>query len=93
MFPPMLMYLRIDPPDRRRIGLWLPLLLVWLILLPIVVLILALTLVADAALILAGQRYHHYTLLLFRCLEVLSATRGTVVRIDSDKAAIDVEFV
>jgi hypothetical protein len=93
MFPPMLLYLRVGTLERPGVGLWLPLFLVWLILLPLVALVLAVTVLVDIALLLVGQRYHHYTLLLFSCLGVLGATRGTVVRIHSDKTIVDIDLV
>ena len=93
MFPPMLLYLRIRTEERPGFGLWLPLFLVWLILLPIVVLVLLIALLVDVVLFFANQRYHHYTLLLFRCFGVLGATRGTVVSIHADTHVIDVELV
>jgi len=93
MFPPMLLYVRVTAPDRNRSGVWLPLFLVWLILLPIVVLILLLTTLVDLVLFLAGQRYHHYTLLLLRCFGVLGATRGTVIHIHSNENDVDIDLV
>jgi hypothetical protein len=92
MLPPMLLHLRVGPPDRTPFGLWLPLFLVWLILLPIVVLVLVIAIIVDLGLLLAGERYHHYTLLLLRCFGVLAATRGTEVRIHADKTDIDICF-
>lgn len=93
MFPPMLLYLRAGKRDSQRVGLWLPLFLVWLILLPIVLFVLALTVLADGVLFFAGARYHHYTLLLLRCFGVLGAMRGMVVRVDSPKSVVDIELV
>lgn len=92
MLPPMLLYVRVGSHERAGHGLWLPLFLVWLILLPIVVLVFVVTIVVDTALLIAGQDYHHYTALLLRCFGVLGATRGTEVRIDSNEAVIDVCF-
>ena len=92
MLPPMLLHLRVGPPDRSPFGLWLPLFLVWLILLPIVVLAALIAILVDLVLLLAGERYYHYTLLLLRCLGVLAATRGTEVRIHADKTDIDICF-
>jgi hypothetical protein len=92
MFPPMLLYVRVSPHGNTGHGVWLPLFLVWLILLPIVVLVLAVTIVVDALLWLAGQSYHHYTLLLVRCLGMLGATRGTVVSIRSEEAVVDINL-
>jgi hypothetical protein len=93
MFPPMLMYLRVTHPERRAIGVWLPLFLVWLILLPLIVLALALSIVVDIVLFLVGQRYHYYTLLLLECLGALGATRGTSVRVRSARDIVDIDLV
>jgi hypothetical protein len=92
MYPPMLLHVRVGAPDRHRFGVWLPLSLVWLILLPIVVLVLLVTIVVDVALFLGGERYHHYTLFLFRCFGLLAATRGMEVRIHADKTEVDICF-
>jgi len=92
MLPPMWLYVRVNQHGPTAHGVWLPLFLVWLILHPILVLVLAVTLVVDASLWLAGASYHHYTLLLYRCLGVLAATRGTVVSVHSDEAVVDINF-
>jgi hypothetical protein len=92
MYPPMLLHVRVKAPHRRRFGVWLPLFLVWLILLPIVVLVLMVSIVADLALFLVGERYHHYTLLLFRSYGVLAAARGMEVRIHADTTDVDIRF-
>lgn len=93
MFPPMLLYVHIGTLERPGFGIWLPLFLVWLILLPIVVLVLLITVLADVVLFFAGQSYHHYTLLLFRCFGMLGATRGTVVSIRSNESVVDIDLV
>ena len=90
--PPMLMHVRISTPERTRPGVWLPLFLVWLILLPLVALILAVALIVDLALLVAGESYHHYTLLLIGCFELLAATRGSVVRVHGDNTDVDICF-
>lgn len=93
MFPPMLLYVRVSTPERPGHGIWLPLFLVWLILLPIVVLVLLLTMLTDVVLFLAGQSYHHYTLLLLGGFGVLGATRGTLVSIRTNDNVVDIDFV
>jgi len=93
MYPPMLLCLRIGTSERPGFGLWLPLFLVWLILLPIVVLVLLITMLTDVVLFFAGQSYHHYTQLLFACFGVLGATRGMVVSIRARENVIDIDFV
>jgi hypothetical protein len=93
MFPPMLLYLRVGTPERPGPGIWLPIFLVWLILLPIIVLVLLITVLTDVALYFAGQSYHHYTLLLLRCFGVVGTTKGTVVSIRAHENVINMELV
>ncbi len=93
MFPPMLLYVRVTNEERRRRGVWLPLFLVWLILLPIVVLVAVIAVLADVVLFLAGEPYHRYTLLLFRSFGVLAAARGTTVSIHSSHDVVDIDLV
>lgn len=93
MFPPMLLYLRFGKADHLGSGIWLPLFLVWLVLLPVVVFVLLLTTLVDVVLFLSGQRYHHYTLLLLRCFGVLGAMRGAVVRVHSKESVVDIDVV
>ncbi len=87
--PPLVLRLSVESPERRRVRLWLPLFLVWLLLLPLGLLALALAAIADAVLLLAGERYHHCTILLFRCLQVLAETRGTVVRVRGERTTVE----
>jgi hypothetical protein len=93
MFPPMLLYLRFSTPERTRRGLWLPLFLIWLLLLPLIVLVLSVTVAVDFVLLLVGQKYHHYTLLVLHTFGLLGATRGTVVHVHLDETNVDIEFV
>jgi hypothetical protein len=93
MFPPMLLYLRHGDPETAGPGIWLPLFLVWLLLLPIAVLAFVLTMVADVVLFLVGERYHHYTLLLLGCLGLLGAMRGTVVHVRDRENVVDFDLV
>lgn len=92
MFPPMLIYVRVATPEHARHGVWLPLFLIWLLLLPLIVLILTLTVAVDFVLLLIGQEYHHYTLFLLRAFGLLGATRGTIVHIHSDETNVDIEI-
>lgn len=90
--PPLSMWLAVDSPDHRPVRLWLPLFLVWLLLLPLALLTLIGTLLADVVLALAGQRYHHYTLLLLGCCEVLGDMRGMVLSVHAKDADVDMTF-
>lgn len=93
MFPPMLLYLRFGTTERSGGGIWLPLFLVWLILLPLALLVVALTMLVDVVLLAGGQPYHHYTLLLLRCLGLLGATKGTVVSVHTRENIVDIDLV
>ena len=88
--PPLILDLRVAPSQRRPVHLWLPLFLLWPLALVLGALALLAALVADAALLLAGRRYHHYTVLLVRSFEALTAARGTVIHIDNEKTAVHV---
>ena len=87
--PPMVLDLTVASSHRRPVHLWLPLFLLWPLALALGVLALALTIVADAVLLLLGRRYHHYTLLLVRSFEALGETRGMVIRVSNEKTAVD----
>lgn len=93
MLPPMLLYVRVGTPERPGAAWWLPLFLVWLILLPLVVLVLIVALLVDLALLISGQPYHHYTLLLLRCFGVLGATRDAVIKVRANENVIDIGLV
>lgn len=87
--PPAILDLRIAPADRRPVHLWLPLFLLWPVALVLVVLSLVFTILTDVVLLVLGQRYHHYTVLLLRSCGVLFETRGMVIRIKDKNAAVD----
>ena len=86
------MWLHIASQEGHNVRMWLPLFLVWLLLLPFVLLALALTILADVALFLVGQSYHHYTLLLLGCLGLLADTRGMTIRIFAKDSTVDVSI-
>jgi len=87
--PPAILDLKIAPPDGRPFHLWLPLFLLWPLALALGVFVLALTILTDFVLIVLGQRYHHYTILVARALAALLDLRGMVVRINDGKTAVD----
>ena len=87
--PPLVLDLRVVRPERRPVRLWLPLFLLWPLALVVGVLVLVLTLVADALLLVLGRRYHHYTILLVRSCATLGETRGMVIRFSNEKTAVD----
>ncbi|HET6350587.1 MAG TPA: hypothetical protein VFG89_00440 [Coriobacteriia bacterium] len=89
---PWSMWVSVRRPDRKSVRVWLPLLLLWLILLPLVVLAFAITVIVDIAMLVAGQDYHHYTLLLYRCLALIGDTRGMVVTVHGDGTDVDISI-
>jgi hypothetical protein len=64
--------------ERSHFHLWLPLFLLWPLVLVFVVLTLIVTVVVDICRLLAGAR-KSYTRLVIACLAVLGETRGTEV--------------
>ncbi len=87
--PPLILHLAVERPGRRALRLWLPLFLLWPVVLVLGALAFAGTLVADAVLLLCGRRYHRYTVLLAHSFATLCETRGMVVHIRSESAAVD----
>lgn len=88
--PPMLLHLYVASPERTPIRLWLPLFLLWPLVILLIVLPLLLAVLVDVVLWLTGQRYHHYSLLIVRVLGLLGETRGMVVRVRNKEATVDV---
>ena len=91
--PPLSMWLTIEHPTRSATRLWLPLFLVWLLLLPVLVIAFAATIVTDLVLYTSGRRYHHYTLLLLHLCEVLGDSRGLIVRVKAQDSNVDMAFL
>ena len=87
--PPAILHLKVDSPERRPIRLWLPLFLLWPLLLVLGVLSLVFTILADVVLMILGQRYHHYTILLVRLFGLLGDTRGMIIRFNDGQTAVD----
>ncbi len=87
--PPAILDLRVVPSAGRPVHLWLPLFLLWPFALALGVIVLVFTIVADALLLAMGRRYHHYTILLVRSFVALGETRGMVIRVNDDKASVD----
>ena len=87
--PPVSLDLKVASSTRRPVHLWLPLFLLWPLALVLGVVALAVAVVVDAVLLLAGRRYHHYSILLVRSFEAVNETRGMVVRVSNEKSAVD----
>lgn len=89
---PWLLDLSIVSAERKPVHLWLPLILLWPLLLAIVTPILALSVLVDFALIIFGRPYHHYTRLLAGFFGLLCDLRGMVVRVHADDNDVDIAF-
>ena len=87
--PPVSLDLNVASSTRRPVHLWLPLFLLWPLALALGVVALGVAVVVDAVLLLAGRRYHHYSLLLVRSLAAICETRGMVIRFSNEKTAVD----
>jgi hypothetical protein len=87
--PPMILDLRVARPDRSPVHVWLPIFLLWPVFLVIGVLALVCTIFADIVLLLVGQPYHRYSVLLVRSFGLLCETRGTVLHFTDHESAVD----
>lgn len=78
--PPYLISLRVTDQGRTKFRLWLPLFLLWLVLLPLLVLALVVTVLLDLLTLPMGNAFR-FTRFLFGVLGVMSAARGTEVQV------------
>lgn len=87
--PPAIIDLRVQQAEGRSHHVWLPLFLLWPLVLALAIICLVLTACVDAALIIMGRRYHHYTLLVARALGAMTETRGMIVRVRDGRSTVD----
>ncbi len=80
--PPYWLSVRVVDQGRTKFRLWLPLCLLWLLVLPFFALALVLTFIADLVTLPMGGGFK-FTRLLFGLVGVLGAARGTEVQVDS----------
>lgn len=93
LLPPLVIDVRVRERKSRGFRIWLPFFLLWPLLLIVVGFALIVSVVVDFALLIAGARYHHYTLLLLHSMQLLAQVRGTHAHINSsDSSAIDVDI-
>lgn len=93
VLPPMVVNVRIREPGSRGFRIWLPLFLLWPLLLLLLGLAIVVTLIVDFVGIIIGTRFHRYTELLLGSLWILAETRGTRAHIHShDGSLVDVEI-
>ncbi len=93
LLPPMVVNVRVHDPDSRSFRIWLPVILLWPLLLIVVGFALTVSIIVDVVLWLAGSAYHHFTLLIFGALGLLAETRGTHVHVDSsNNQLVDIDI-
>jgi hypothetical protein len=85
--PPLVLDLRVAQPDRRPFHLWLPLFLLWPLVLVVFLVAVAVAAVMDAV-ALASGRPHRTTLFVIGVLSALTEARGTEFDIENDKASV-----
>jgi hypothetical protein len=91
ILPPIVVDVRVSEPESRSYHIWLPVVLLWPLLIILVGFALAISIIVDFVLLIAGARYHHFTLLIFAVLGLLAETRGTDVHVKgSDATLVDV---
>jgi len=88
LLPPLVIDVRVRQPETRGFRIWLPLFLLWPILLIVVGFALVVSATVDLALWLGGAKYHHYTLLLIRCVNLLAEVRGTRAHVRSSDTSL-----
>ncbi len=79
LLPPYLVYLKIKDEDTRGFGMWLPVFLLWPLLLILYLFVLPFLLLADFCLYLARQPFHRFTRFVTEALMMLPETRGMAV--------------
>ncbi|MRR12809.1 hypothetical protein EG835_10190 [bacterium] len=92
ILPPLIIDVRVREPGASGRHFWIPFFLLWPILLLLVLPALAITVLVDFVLIVAGARYHHYTLLLLGLGTLFAQVRGTHARINSKSTLVDFDI-
>jgi hypothetical protein len=82
--PPYLVHMRIADEQRTKFRLWLPLFILWPLLLVILILVVVATLIADL-ISMATLQKPKFTRFVFGILGVLSETRGTEINIQDKR--------
>jgi hypothetical protein len=86
--PPYLVYLKIKSEEGRGFGIWLPVFLLWPLVLILFVIALPFLLLADLITSLSQQPFHQFTRLIIAILMLLPEARDTAVDIHSGKSVV-----
>jgi len=93
ILPPFAIDVRVREPESRGFRIWLPFFLLWPVMLVLIGFALLVSMTVDVALWAAGARYHHHTMLILRCMNVLAEVRGTRAYVRrSDSSLVDVNI-
>jgi len=90
--PPLVIDVRVRGRDAKGFHIWLPFVLLWPLLLVVVGFALVVTALVDFALLMAGARYHHYTLFLLNSLRLFAYVRGTHVDAETGGSHVNVHI-
>ncbi len=88
--PPTLVRVRVLKAGHRRVRLWLPVVLLWPVVVALALLALVFTLLADALLLASRQPFHHATGILLWSLNAVTQTRGMNVCVANGRSLVQV---
>jgi hypothetical protein len=92
VLPPVFINVHVRSAEAANVHIPLPLFLLWPLLLVLAALALLVTLVTDLVLLLAGARYHHFSLLLLHSLRLLADVRGTSAHVITGRKFVDIDI-
>jgi hypothetical protein len=92
-FPPSLLYLKIRDDKEDGIGIWLPLFLLWPLIMIILALVFLLTSLVDFFMFMAGASYHGLTRLVFGVMVTTFELRGLKVHVENAEHHVNITFV
>lgn len=82
--PPYLVSLRVEEMGHTKIRLWLPVFILWPLLVALLLVAAVIAMLADLVTAVSGKR-PGYTRLLFGCLSVAGEARGTEIFVQDKK--------
>jgi len=88
--PPMVVNLRVVSGGERKVRLWIPMFLLWPLVLVLALLALVFTILADIVLLLSRGPFHHSTRVLLAALAAAVETRGLRISIDGPGTIVHV---
>ncbi|MCJ7795267.1 MAG: hypothetical protein MUQ56_00605 [Thermoleophilia bacterium] len=87
--PPAVVEVHVAEAGGRRLHLWLPVFVLWPLLVLVGGLAIAVAALADAVLFAMG-RPHRFTLFVLGCFDAVGETRGTQVFVENRSRTVDV---